>query len=382
MARHVLLVTNELATATAVSTALESNGKLAPEDVCRDYHELAARMERSPANAVLVDIDAQPEKMLASLDSLVRKYSDTRFVVLSGALKSELLLEAMQAGARHFMVKQTIAADLPGVLHRICPNGSSSAQGTAITVLSASGGAGATTIAVNLADEMSLLSGETSLIMDLDYCYGSVATYLGLEGEYGVIDLLARSGPIDGELIQTTAMLTRSEKLQALISTSNASLGDPVSLEPHRVGQTLDAAKRVYRNTVVDAPRVSLALAAELTKHSTATLLVFQLSVKDIRVAQRILTGLTERGVAASTITPIVNRYRKRGSMISIDEARRALGTFPVGYVSNDFQAASQAINLGQTLSQAAPRSDPRREIQQLAVKLSELKGAAVKAAR
>jgi len=35
--------------------------------------------------------------------------------------------------------------------------------------------------------------------------------------------------------------------------------------------------------------------------------------------------------------------------------------------LSNDFEGALRAINLGQTLSQAAPRSDLRKDLKELA---------------
>jgi MinD-like ATPase involved in chromosome partitioning or flagellar assembly len=57
--------------------------------------------------------------------------------------------------------------------------------------------------------------------------------------------------------------------------------------------------------------------------------------------------------------------------MITFDEAKRALGGFELGVLPNDFPAAAQSLNLGKPLSQCAPKSELRREIQQLAAKLT-----------
>src|SRR4051812_11846834 len=197
--KHVLLLSNEPATVRAVTTALENNGKLAPDDVYRHPAEVARRLEQGRCPAVLIDIDQEPHSTLSAVEPLARRFSETRFIVLSPGMQNDLLLEAMKGGARHFLLKDSIVADLHGVIKRLCPDVTPTANGSAVTVLSGGGGCGATTIAVNLAAELNLLTAEKgdrrpSLVMDLDAQYGAVAAYLGVEGEYGIFDLLSRSG--------------------------------------------------------------------------------------------------------------------------------------------------------------------------------------------
>ena len=69
------------------------------------------------------------------------------------------------------------------------------ARGSAVTILSAGGGCGATTLAVNLAAELGAIdpSSDPPLVVDLDYHYGAVSTYLAVQGDYGVLDLLNRT---------------------------------------------------------------------------------------------------------------------------------------------------------------------------------------------
>src|SRR5688572_507115 len=292
--RRVLLLTNELATASAVTAGLQSNGKLADEDVCRDFRELSERLAETAAPAALVDIDEAGA--LATLETLARRFPDTRFIVLASALDSQRMLEAMQIGARHYLLKHSIASELSGVLHRICPNGVSGRAGMVFSVLSAGGGCGATTLAVNLANELALApasgtsrggAGGRALVVDLDTCYGAVGPYLGVEGEYGILDLLARNGPIDADLVETSSM-AYGENLRVLVATSNARLGgagagDTTSLEPARIAAAVGACASSSPATVIDAPRLPLASAAELVRTCDMTLLLMQLTVKDIR---------------------------------------------------------------------------------------------------
>src|SRR4051812_28450418 len=180
--RTIVLMSDQPATASAVNAALQSNGNgSAPsgEDVCRDVRDLAARLEQNGgAQAALVDIDGRPNQILAALEPVVRRFPETRFIVLANSMESDLMLEAMQMGARHFMAKQSIPATLASVLDRLCDNsssrGGSEREGNIVSVLSAGGGCGATTLAVNLAAELQLAGSASNLLIDLDYSYGAV----------------------------------------------------------------------------------------------------------------------------------------------------------------------------------------------------------------
>ncbi len=376
--KPVLLLTNELATVSAVSTALESNGQLAQEDVFRTPNDLSLRLARGPVPAVLVDIDEDPERFLTAMELLARKYLDTRFIVLSGQMSQDLLLAAMQAGARQFLVKQAVAADLSGVLQRLCPTtGISAREGAAVTVLSAGGGSGATTFAVNLAAELQLLSKDRTLVLDLDQHYGGAAAYLGLDGQYGISDLIGRDAP-DAQLIQSTAM-SYSDHLHALIAAPKARLGEPIALDPLRLRESIEACKYAYPWTVIDAPRIPPMAAVELAKASHAVMLLLQLTVKDLRVAQVLLARLTEAGISANAVQILISRYHRRRSMITVDEARKVLqrtDTNGVQCLSNDYAGVSNAANLGKPLSEAAPRSSLRRELQKLASQVFEARTA------
>ena len=105
-------------------------------------------------------------------------------------------------------------------------------------------------------------------------------------------------------------------------------------------------------------------VAATLASAGKLTLVVLQLTIKDLAVARGLLVGLSRRGVAGEAVVPLVNRYRRRSGLVGLEEARRVLGT-TVAYVDNDYKNALRAINHGQPLSQAAPRSRLRRSLQE-----------------
>jgi len=368
----LLLMTGESGTAGAVAAALEKNGEFTATSVCPDLSRLVKRLGTNPPHAVLVDIDPHPRETLAELEPIITRFPATRFIVLSTLRGDDLMLEAMQIGVRQFLVKQSIPTELRGVLERLIPEGAAAGSaGAVITVLSAGGGCGATTLAINLAEELRLLTSEPALVIDLDGYYGAAASYLGIEGSFGLLDVLADPARIDAQLIRSTAE-RHSEGLHVLIGPAAAGVADSPPMAYAHLGKAVECCRSTYGYSVIDAPRVPLEVAAGLAQRSQVTLIVFQLSVKDIRLARTLRAALLERGVSPQGIKLLANRYRRRHAMISVEEAETALGGASVYRIRNDFPSAVRGLNYGQPLSQAAPRSALRRAIRQLAVELDK----------
>jgi pilus assembly protein CpaE len=363
----VLLVTSDTHAMDSVRLALSASERFELAGVCRTLSEIEDSLQRAPVSAVLVDVDGHSDQVLARLAPFTARFPATRFVVLGGAVRSDLLVQAMQVGARHFLEKASIEAELTNALGRLVPQGYAgpTGSGTLITVLSASGGSGATTIAVNLANELGLETSAPALLIDLDAFYGAAAPYLGVKAQYGVADVLEYEGHIDGHLIQTTAA-EHSEALQVLLSPCSISFSEPKPLRWEALGDALEACKCAFRYTVIDAPRVPMDVAAELARASRLTLVVFQLLVTDIHLARASVAALVERGVSRSRLMPLANRYSRR-SPIGLKEAREALGETELTLVSGDFRSTSKSINYGRPLAEVAPRSPARKDIRRLA---------------
>jgi pilus assembly protein CpaE len=376
--KSVVLVTREPATVTAVATALRANGHFASENVCGDLQDLAGRLKTTPAGAALVDLNTDPEHTFSKLAALAREFRDTEFIILSDAMRSDLMLEAMHAGARHFMIKTAILTELPDVLKRLRRSGHTPHPGSLISVFSASGGSGATSVAINLAWEMQLAIKMPVILIDLDSWARTITHYLGLELEFGLAELLNRSGEIDSALI-TSVATPYAENLSVLVGSRSARMFDPAVIDPHRLRVVVEACQEAYRSVVVDVPRVYNTTTSELARHSNAILIVFQATVKDIHTLRDIIEALVEDGVPQNLIHPVLNRFHKRGQTIPLEDVQKAVGACPVTTLANDYVSASKAVNLGKPLAQITPNSEFRRDIQKFAARLLEpvLKGVA-----
>jgi len=374
----VLLLTKDKGTVDAAQSALASSSLGSAISVCEDMVELKAHLSRPGAKPrfgiVVIDIDADPEHVLYDLGKIAFGNPQMRFVVLSREFDERLVLQAMQAGARHFLRKSSIAAELDKVIeHLLVREAEPVVQlGDVISVVSCSGGSGATTVAVNLATELQLNSSKSVLLVDLDPHYGSVASYLGVTGNYGIAHILNREGQIDRHVIQSTAV-SYTEGLDVLLSPVVAEADKAESLNYRNLLKALAACRESHRYIIVDAPRLPAQAVADMASVSRVAIVVFQLTVRDVAYANSLIKSLTENGMQREQIVPLANRVRHRGPMLKLEDSQRAIGSNSLVRIRSDWTKAMKSVNHGQPLARIARRSRLRRDFRKLAARVQRM---------
>lgn len=366
-ANILAVITRENAVAQAVRQAV---GSKAERLEWRQFERLEAMCQSNEMDrivAAIVDIDTDPDTMLSDLDSLSQRMQQIRFIVLATELRSELLLKAMQAGARHFVVKSRIPSELPGAIDRLAVrNGSHHGFGAIVTVLSVGGGCGSTTLSVNLAQELCDIEDSSAVIVDLDSRFGGAAGLLGAKAQYGIADVLRAEERIDSTLVQSSSVVI-SDGLNLLASPATVNFREPLAINEKNLRVACKAMGEAYDFVVIDASRVSINGAITLAQQSVQTLIVFELNVEQMRRARSLAHALLAQPDVAGKVLPVVNRYRSRKACATVEEARKALGTPAIRTITNDYSAVTSSTNEGRTLMKSAPRSRLRKDIRSLA---------------
>ena len=368
---NILLVTNEDAVANMISSTLNSSQHMALAGICHEVSQLRTFLEHTVVAAVIVDIDPNPSQVLNDLDVIISMHPEMRFVVLSSKFNNKLVLAAMQAGARHFLLKSSISSEFVKVLQRLVSDSvkKESILGSVISVFSSGGGCGATTVTLNLANELRLTSSEPVLVIDLDRHYGALSSYLGISGQYGIADVLEHKGPIDKHLVRTSAC-SYMEDFHVLMSPASIEYDKPKPIKYQNLVGALDVCRQAYKYTVVDAPRLSKEVTRDLAGISEAILVVFQLTVKDVRFAGSVVSSLTKSGVAPARIIPLANQFKRRSSFVRLEDSKKTLGLDLLYRVRSDWRNAINCVNRGQLLAEVAPRSGLRRDFRKLAAQI------------
>jgi pilus assembly protein CpaE len=372
---NVLVVTDEPTVARTVTSVLSADGHLGRVEVCHGLSRLPAHLAEDPCHVVVVDLDPEPDRALGELGPIIRQFAGARFVVISGEMRQEWLLQAMEIGARQFLLKKDMNDRLDDVLRRLAPEPTGveeGGEGSLVTILSSSGGCGATLLAINLANELYTATSAPTLLVDLDTQYGSIAGYLGVDSEYSIADILADGSRLDQELVKSTAVPYNGQ-FEVLLSPAAMRPFESISLRWENLKRAMDCCTHAYTFTIVDAPRVPAYVAVELAAASAITFVVFEQNVGDLRIARSIIRALRDRGLAGGEVCALANRWCKGFGMITTKETRTALGDCPVARIRNDFKSAINSINCGQPLAVVARRSVLRDDIRALAKEVEKI---------
>ncbi len=368
---EILLVTKEQATAKTVESVLTESKDFVLADVYQDLSQARSYLSNNKAQAVVVDIDPDPPEILSNLGTIFKASPQVFVVVVCSSLTKKLVLHAMKAGARHFLEKKKLASELSEGLQSLIRDDKkreTNSDSAVISVFSAGGGCGATTVAVNLASELRLLSPKRVLAIDLDTCYGTVSSYLGIKSRYGIVDVLTpRKNVIDEHLIRSSAY-TYKEDFHVLTSPASAESPGTRSLQYENLPRALEACRQVYGYTVIDAPRLPQTDIIDLAGMSDIVVVVFQLTVKDVNFTRSMVSSLAKAGIARGRIIPLANRVKRRGPLITFEEIKKALGLYSCRAIRSDWRSAMKSVNNAQPLAEAVGRSGLRKDVQKLAV--------------
>ncbi len=369
---NILLVTKEDATVEKIKSALDGSDLMTLAGICKEVLELRSYLSNKKVQAVVVDIDPDPSRVLYELAAVLSAYPEIYVVVICSHFTKKLALQAMQAGVRHFLEKKTIASDLTKELQQLIHGSVKKEAGlgsAVVSIFSAGGGCGATTVAINLANELRLLSSKPVLVIDLDSVYGTVSMYLGIKSQYGIADVLTRKGLIDRHLIQSSAY-GYMENFHVLPSPASIESPRTKSLHFENLPRVLEACREVYRYTVIDAPRMPEDDVIKLAGLSDIVLVVFQLIVKDINFARSMILSLAKSGISSEKIISLANRVTKRGRLVRLEDGKKAVGAKSCQVIRSDWRKAMKSVNSARPLAQVVQKSGLRSDFRRLAAKI------------
>lgn len=256
-----------------------------------------------------------------------------------------------------------IAPSAPVVIHN--------APSRCWAVMGAVGGAGATTLAIEIACALAerLPGPRRVCLIDLNLSDGAAAAYLGAPANM----LLGRASQdpdrIDPSLLDAFVS-GAAGGLDLLASARDPHAYDTTS--PEAVLRLLEVACQVYDAVVVDMPRHRRAWTLDVLSGSDELLVISELTVPALLAARALATEIETELPAGPPPRIVLNRLAKRvfGPAPSMAEAEKAMQRRAAGGVTSDWEAAAAAANLGGPVSQHRPKSRIVKDISDLVDRL------------
>ncbi len=323
--------------------------KVAVDEYCsiEDDYSTQRFIEAKP-DVILVDMQ-DPRAAIKALFTLHSVLPES-WLYACGALNDpQLIIETMQAGAREFLPKPVSARSISMAFSRFIDErdrtrATTKSRGKIYTITSAKGGAGATSVAVNLAMTLAGSKDQKVAILDFNSPVGDAASYLNLKPQFSLTDAVASAARLDSILLDT--FMTKEGNV-SLLPGPKQFKGN--SLPPSSIAKLLRIVAGTYGHTFIDMPSsLDQELIQVTADVSEAVLVVMTPELPAIWRTHRLITLLSGLG-CADRIKLILNRDNSRDE-ITDKEISRALH-HPVYFrLPNNYASAIQAVNQGKPI--------------------------------
>jgi pilus assembly protein CpaE len=296
------------------------------------------------AEVVVVDIPAgNPQPAIKAIE-LIQANTLQLAIFANGSLQQPATIVAsMRAGAGEYLDDSAGSEALLEALTRFSSNRTRTRGGAGkariFTFLSAKGGAGATTAAVNTALALQQAHGNVVLV---DFApVGHAQLHLNLRPSFGVPDALENLHRLDASLLEGLMTIAK-DGLHLLAGPQQPYQSIPT---PAELARLFDLLVNHYRYVVVDASSRLDPTTRLLSDLSNAVLMVAQTDVVTLWSASRIHAFL-EEGTGRNRLRMVLNRYKKIPGFTD-EDIERATHCKVLWKIPNAFHAISPAIDHG-----------------------------------
>ncbi len=335
------------------------------------WEELQAHLHSGQVEAVAVNLDAQEGRnALYAIQRICEVAPGVPVLGVSSSSDPEMIIQAMRAGCSQFVRSPIDMSDLSAAIRRVrqtrAPNAVESAR---FCVMGSAGGAGATTIAANLAIELARLIERRVAIVDMNLQFGDVACAFDASPKHSLVDLCRSGANIDRTMMETA--LVELPCNVSLLARPESIVGLSDEIPPDAVEQCFRVLEQMFPFVVADLPRLLSPMTAAAIIGADRVLIVTQLAVPYLRNATRAFEYLLSLGYDEDRIEILLNRCNANHERIKPAEVEKHFGRKVFATVPNDYKRMTTSRDLGHPIVTDAPNSPARLAIREVARQLA-----------
>jgi len=321
-------------------------------------------------DVVLLDLAVDPDPYFAFAAQLRRVKPVIRIVACSSKaeLDSDLLLQAMRNGVQEFIPRPIDIAKLQETLRRfLLESGEHDAalRERLFVVMGSKGGVGASTVALNLAVQLSRISTKRVGLIDFGFPLGHACLLLDLHPQFYIRDALDNLERLDSHLL--SGLLTRHKSgLDVMAGAMHAEEWERIT--PSAAVRLVNVAQSLFDYVVIDFGVAYSAQWKAVLDMARAILVVAEPDVPALWSLERHLTDLGALGLDRQRLHVVMNRWQRRDEE-ALQKFEKSAKRSIFARLPNDFAQVNEATNLGAPLSRN--HNDPlTSKYKQLAVQM------------
>lgn len=361
---HVLIVDDLPETRENVRKLLQFEADVEVIGQAGTGEEAIEMAQTHKPDIILMDINMPGIDGINASQRISELVPQAQIIIMSVQSDSDYLRRAMLAGARDFLTKPFGGDELVAAVRRVYKKrpaiatsqlmptgamgvpgqaaGGSQREGRIISVFSPKGGAGCSTIAINLGVALAKRNQRT-LLVDGSLQFGDVAVMMNIKQMTSIVDLIERSNEMDNELIESVVQLHRSG-LSVLLAPPRPEMADIVTDE--RVKELLDAFRKMYDFVIIDTSAYLSDKVLTMLDVSDRIVLVIQQSLPDLKNISRFYDLADNLEYESDKIWLVVNRASNKQG-ISVKDISNALKRPVTMVIPSDEVTAGAAADQG-----------------------------------
>ncbi|MBE7705927.1 MAG: response regulator [Cyanobacteria bacterium SIG30] len=361
---------------TAKELEINYLSKIENIDLIKDFEDISKAYDYirdNHPNLIIVDISNKTQQALETIAKISNNLKNTKIVVLSYEINSELVIQALRAGAREFLLKPLIEKDFQEAIEKIKDliegNINDGTKCKVISTFSNKGGLGKTSIATNVAVEIANLTKEKVALIDLNMQMGDITTFLNLNPVFDTSYVIRNLNRIDEASILSSLEKYKDTSLYVLSDPPNLEQAQNITAE--NITTLINILKDVFSYVVIDTTSSFDEKTIVALDNSDLIMLVSTINVPSVRNCQRCLDLFNQLGYPKDKVKLIVNRYMENDE-IKADEFENALKHNIYFKIPNNYFTIIASINKGVPVSDINPASNIALSFRELASILSD----------
>ncbi len=320
---------------------------------------------------VVVVLGSNPEQAIALVGRLPVSKSCS-VVVVGPAIDSQLVLQAIHAGAADFVDDHKLEDGLASAVERFrSVEGRHAQPARTIVVLAPSGGAGSSTVAVNVAVALADAH-KRAMLLDLNLHSGDATALLDLRPAHDLAELCQNLPHMDRTMLVRS--LARHASGVELLAAPRA-FADGQYVTADAVRQVMNLARSTFPYVVVDADNTFAPEQLQAIRQADVILLVIRLDFACLRNTRRVLDYLDQFGISREKVRVVANHYGQYCE-VSVDKAETALGIKIGHFIPEDPKTVNRATNDGVPVIRESPSARVSKTLLTLAASMNGRKHA------
>jgi pilus assembly protein CpaE len=307
-------------------------------------------------NLIIVETTLSPEDIPHALDRLAEVCdASTRLIVLGHVNDVLLYRELIRSGVSEYLVLPASPQAIVNAISDLFAAEGAAPIGRTIGFISAKGGAGASTIAHNVAWAISQNLRQDALILDMDLPFGTAGLNFNQDPPHGIADAVNASGKADPTMLDR--LMSKAANHINLL-TAPAMLDRTFDFNERDFEQVVELAQKSTPVVILDIPHIWTAW----VRHTLATIdeivIVAEPDLANLRNAKNLADTTKALRPNESPPLVVINQIgMPKRPEIPAQEFATSVECKLIGQIPFDAATFGTAANNGQMLAEVAPNN-------------------------